>query len=175
MPVPRYIPHYTIDDYFQWEGEWELWSGIAVSMSPSPFGSHQKLVTKLSHRFVAALEQRGCDDCHVVAELDWIVSEETIVRPDLSIVCGSDLLRFIDKPPTLIVEVFSESTKHKDQTSKYALYEQQAVKYYLLADPLSSTYEAYELHNGAYQSMPVRSVMKFELQSNCSVMVQLPT
>jgi len=175
MPAPKYVPHYTVADYSQWEGEWELWGGIAVSMSPSPFGSHQKLVTKLSHRFVSALEHRGCNDCQAVAELDWIVSEETIVRPDLSIVCGSDLLRFIDKPPVLIVEVFSDSTKHKDQTSKYALYELQGVRYYILADPVSSIYEAFELNDGAYQSMPIGSAMKFELQSDCYIEVQLPS
>ncbi len=111
--------------------------------------------------------------CRRGTRLDCVRGDDRETRPVDRLRFG--LLRFIDKPPTLIVEVFSESTKHKDQTSKYALYEQQAVKYYLLADPLSSTYEAYELHNGAYQSMPVRSVMKFELQSNCSVMVQLPT
>jgi hypothetical protein len=22
--VPRYIPHYTVEDYRRWEGDWEL-------------------------------------------------------------------------------------------------------------------------------------------------------
>ena len=175
MPAPRSIPHYTIDDYWQWEGDWELWNGAAVSMTPSPFGIHQKLLSKLTHRFIEALEKQGCVDCDVVAELDWVVSEETVVRPDLSIVCGSDLLRFIDKPPTLIVEVFSESTKHKDQTSKYRLYEQQGVKYYLLGDPQNKTFDAFELQSGVYQSMQVRPTMPFELQENCISHVQLTT
>ena len=38
--APKYQPHYTVDDYQHWEGDWELWNGVAVAMAPSPFGPH---------------------------------------------------------------------------------------------------------------------------------------
>ena len=28
-------PHYTIEDYRRWEGEWELIDGVAISMTPT--------------------------------------------------------------------------------------------------------------------------------------------
>ncbi len=43
----KYLPHYTIDDYQLWAGDWELWNGIAVAMTPSPFGRHQALASRL--------------------------------------------------------------------------------------------------------------------------------
>ncbi len=43
----KYVPHYGLDDYQNWEGDWELWAGIPVSMSPSPFGRHSKVLGKI--------------------------------------------------------------------------------------------------------------------------------
>ncbi len=34
--------HYTYDDYKLWKGDWELFDGIAVSMSPAPMRKYQK-------------------------------------------------------------------------------------------------------------------------------------
>lgn len=28
----HYQPHYTVDDYRRWEGQWELWFGTAVAI-----------------------------------------------------------------------------------------------------------------------------------------------
>ena len=173
MPSPKYNPHYTVADYSGWEGDWELWRGVAVSMTPSPFGIHQKHLARLAHRFISALEKQGCVDCDLVVELDWVLGDDTVVRPDLSIVCGSDLQRFIDKAPTLVVEVLSESTKYKDQTAKYELYEQQGVKYYLMAHPQNNTYDAFELKSGKYRSMQISPTMTFELEKHCIIEVSL--
>ena len=175
MSLPKYIPHYTLADYQQWEGDWELWNGVPVAMTPSPFGAHQKLIARLSHRFIQALEQVGCGHCDVVVELDWIVADDTIVRPDLSIVCESDLERFIDKPPLLIVEVLSESTKNKDRTSKFDLFEQQGVKYYILADPIEKQYTGFELQNETYTPLPLGTKSIFQLHKDCIIEVQLNT
>ncbi len=45
--VRKYQPHYTVEDYRQWKGDWELWYGTAVAMSPSPFGPHERAVSAL--------------------------------------------------------------------------------------------------------------------------------
>jgi len=37
------LPHYTYDDYSQWEGRWELIDGIAYAMTPAPWFSHQRV------------------------------------------------------------------------------------------------------------------------------------
>ena len=35
------LPHYTYDDYVQWEGRWELINGIPYAMTPAPSVKHQ--------------------------------------------------------------------------------------------------------------------------------------
>ena len=37
------LPHYTYDDYIQWEGQWELIDGIAYAMVPAPSVEHKIL------------------------------------------------------------------------------------------------------------------------------------
>ncbi len=34
------LPHYTYDEYVQWEGRWELIRGIPVAMVPMPVMKH---------------------------------------------------------------------------------------------------------------------------------------
>ncbi len=41
MAAVDYLPHYTYDDYVQWDGDWELYEGFPVSMSPAPMINHQ--------------------------------------------------------------------------------------------------------------------------------------
>lgn len=67
----------------------------------------------------------------MLMETDWIVSEDTVVRPDIVIVCGPFPERHIVEPPRLIVEVLSPSTEEKDRTAKLDLYTSQAVEFYL--------------------------------------------
>ena len=81
------MPRYRVEDYNQWQGDWELWDGIAISMSPIPFGRHQRIVAALVGEIRLALQNGGCDST-VFAELDWIISDDTVVRPDLLVVCG---------------------------------------------------------------------------------------
>ncbi len=50
----RYRPHYTYDDYCQWEGRWELIEGMPYAMSPLPVPDHQDVCLKLSILFVQA-------------------------------------------------------------------------------------------------------------------------
>lgn len=86
-PAPKYMPHYTVEDYQQWEGDWELWNGIAISMSPSPSENHGALLVRTAAALENAIEMAGCD-VSTVAEVDWKISKDTVVRPDLSVICG---------------------------------------------------------------------------------------
>ena len=151
--VPKYIPHHTVDDYLQWTGDWELWEGIPVSMTPSPFGRHQLIASRLSRQIGNQLESHGTH-CEVLHEIDWIVSNDIVVRPDLVVICGRVPDRHLQHAPVLVAEVLSESTAEKDRTAKYYLYESQRVRFYLMADPAANALTAYELD-------PVKS--KYEL------------
>lgn len=132
--APRYIPHYTVDDYAHWEGDWELIDGVPIAMSPSPFGPHERVVSRLARAIGNEIEQNRCD-CEVYTNLDWIVSRDTVVRPDVMVVCGEQPARHLERPPALAVEVLSDSTRAQDLTAKRDLYREHRVPHYLIVDP----------------------------------------
>lgn len=135
MALPRYIPRYTVQDFQAWEGSWELWSGIAVAMSPSADAVHQMAAGRLFRRIGDALERDGCANCQVYYELDWIVDSETVLRPDILVLCGYKPEKFVEKTPVLIAEVLSDSTRQRDLLYKREIYQQLGVRFYLIADP----------------------------------------
>lgn len=130
----RYVPHYTLEDYQQWEGDWELWNGIPVAMTPSPFGRHSKLLVNAATAIKNAIDATGCK-ATVLAEIDWIISEDTVVRPDVVVVCGSEPPQHVESAPAVVVEILSDSTRERDTEYKRLLYRNNGVKYYLLLDP----------------------------------------
>jgi hypothetical protein len=81
----KYRPHYTYEDYCQWEGNWELIEGMPYAMSPAPVPAHQRVSVLLSIQFEKAFVK--CKKCKVYAPLDWKIAEDTVVQPDLIIVC----------------------------------------------------------------------------------------
>jgi Uma2 family endonuclease len=68
-------------------------------------------------------------------ELDWIIDSETVLRPDLLILCGYKPERFVEKTPVFVGEVLSDSTRQRDLLYKREIYQQLGVKFYLVADP----------------------------------------
>lgn len=133
--VPRYIPHYTVEDYRLWEGRWELWSGVPVAMSPSADRLHQRTSGRLFQRLDEALRVAGCRCCEALYEIDWVAAEDTVFRPDLLVACDEGTSRFITQAPALVVEILSPSTRSKDLLYKREAYEGLGVAYYLIVDP----------------------------------------
>jgi len=164
----RYIPHYTYEDYKLWEGDWELIHGIPYAMSPSPARKHQFLGAQLINGISTALagKKKDCDECVVYYELDWIISDDTVVRPDIMIVCGIFNTDFLTFPPELIIEILSPGTTIKDRTAKFDIYEQQKVKYYLLADPVLLTLKIFVLAEQGYIETDTK---KFNLYKQCEL------
>jgi Uma2 family endonuclease len=164
----KYLPHYTFADYASWQGDWELWQGVPVAMSPSPFGRHQWVAGEISYQLKHSL-RKGCRDCFVLMETDWIVAEDTVVRPDIVIVCGAFPERHIVKPPRLIVEVLSPSTEEKDRTAKLDLYASLGVEFYLLADPIAKCVQAFQrdVETGKYVPILSEDKLSFELGAEC--------
>jgi Uma2 family endonuclease len=170
--VPEYFqpPRYTYEDFKHWPGDWELIYGYAVSLLPWPERKHQGFASKINCWIGNSLEANACQ-CEVYPGLDWIIDNETTVRPDLMIVCGTFETDFLTVPPALIVEIASASTWVKDRNIKYKLYETQGVKYYLLADPEKRTWEAFELTDGVYQ--PKGGNHLYQITDECSLELDL--
>ncbi len=145
------FPHYTYDDYRHWEDPWELIDGIPYAMSPAPMIKHQKISNKIARILDEELET--CEACHALLPVDWKISEDTIVQPDNLVVCYEPKGAYITKAPVLIFEVLSKATAKKDTTLKYALYEQEGVKYYIMVNPDDGLAKVYELKEGRYIKM----------------------
>lgn len=158
---------YTYNDYKLWEGNWELVNGYPYAMSPSPKRDHQNFSSKFNRQVGNLLEENNliCD-CEVYFELDWIVNENTVVRPDGMIVCGKFEEDFLTFPPTLILEICSHATKLRDRNTKYLLYEMYGVKYYLIADCDTRKVETFELIDNKYKPTDTQL---FKLTDTCSI------
>ena len=141
MNAKKHLPNYSYQDYEQWEGSWELIAGIPYAMSPAPNIQHQKISAKMIRYFDEALEH--CKACYISMPVDWKIDKNTVVQPDLLLICHETTGQYLEKAPELVVEILSPSTAHKDRHLKYELYEEQGVKYYLIVNPVDETIEIY--------------------------------
>lgn len=154
MEARKYDPHYTINDYLTWPGDWELWQGIAINMSPSPTFDHQEIVAELASIFRDQLKNNNRCHCRIAVEHDWRIADDTVVRPDVMIVCDPFDGDFLDRPPTLAAEVLSPATENKDRHAKRELYAEQGVKHYLIVQPDDGKVEALSLTDGRLGPAP---------------------
>ena len=144
----KIIPHYTYEDYLHWEGRWELIDGHPIAMSPSPMPRHQKLVASLTTELVLLLKK--CKHCTVYDYLDYKVENDTILQPDILVVCEEIKKTYLDFAPSLVTEILSPSTALRDRHTKFEIYEQQGIKYYVIVDPDKNIIEVNKLQNGKY-------------------------
>lgn len=98
---------YTYADYSSWDDgkRWELIHGVAYNMRPAPVRRHQQVLGRL-FRVVSNITDRGSCDSSSLDDRGAIGS------------------------PTLVIEILSPSTSHKDLTVKLELYERHGVREY---------------------------------------------
>jgi Uma2 family endonuclease len=168
----KYIPHYTYDDWLRWEGRWELIEGHPIAMSPMPLPEHQRVASELITELTLSLRKSGCKNCKVYQPIDYKITDDTILVPDVLIVCGMINRSFLDFPPALVIEVLSKSTEERDRGIKYDYYERQGVKFYLMIDPKKKKIEIYKLHNGQYSLQDHSNNPRFDLDDDCIIFPQ---
>ena len=155
LPVRMTDTHYTYRDYRQWPDDerWELIHGVAYAMS-GPSRDHQVISSNLHGNFWNHLRGKPCQV--MAAPLDVFLPTlhqmdeddvDTVVQPDLLVVCDTEKLRpnGIWGAPDLVVEILSPTTSRKDQHEKYALYERSGVKEYWVVDPIGRWLQQYLL------------------------------
>jgi len=134
---PKKDERYTYNDYLCWpvDERWELINGIAYAMSPAPKTAHQRLSVLLSSAIFNYLEDKSCEV--FTAPFDVKLAEDTVVQPDLSIICDKDKIdeKACNGAPDLVIEILSDSTAYKDMTEKRLLYEKHGVKEYWIINP----------------------------------------
>jgi Uma2 family endonuclease len=96
-------------------------------MVPSPFGRHGKIlgniVTALNNAIKQAKGQQANCTATVLVEVDWIISQDTVLRPDLVVVCGTEPERHLEAAPAVVVEVLSLGTRDRDLPWKREIYQ----------------------------------------------------
>jgi len=165
----KILPRYTYKDYCAWEGKWELMDGIPYAISPAPNHGHQNIAGNIFAEFRDSLRNIACKHCKVYQPIDYIVDENTILQPDLLIVCKPIIGKVLDFAPDLVVEILSPSTALKDRNTKFDIYESQGILYYLIVDHELKTVEIYKLLDKKYSliTTALDEVYTFDLGEHC--------
>ncbi len=142
------IERYTYNDYKNWEGKWELIDGIPLAMSPAPTKKHQALAVEIIYNLREQLD--NCKECEVLGEIDYKVSDDTILKPDIVLTCGETNENYLIKAPQIVVEIISKATAKRDEKYKFEIYEQEKVKYYILVYPDDLVAKVYKLKDSKY-------------------------
>ncbi len=144
----RYPVRYTVEDYLRWQGDWELIEGVPYAMA-SPRPINQVLLSHLVF-LLESLFERECRECFVGVELDWYISYDTVIRPDLMVLCG-EIPDRVESPPQMVVEIVSPSSRQVDEGLKFELCEREGVKYFVLLYPDGRQLKVFELVDGKYK------------------------
>lgn len=162
----KYLPNYSITDYEQWEGKWELIEGIPYAMSPSPTFFHQEISSKIHIQLIEVL--KNCKKCKALFALDWRLkdSENNVFCPDNFVTCKEIPGNFLTEAPDLIFEILSPSTYEKDRLIKFEKYQENGVKYYIIVDADKKIAEVFELVSGKYSKLLNAKKDKINLELN---------
>lgn len=142
-----YVELYDKNDYYQWEGDWELIHGTAYAMSPSPMFNHQFINLKISRQLDEKLD--NCPECYAIFETDLELSDDTVLRPDCMVICYEPQER-LNKAPEIVFEVISKGTAKRDEHLKFELYQSEGIKYYILVYPVGNKAKVYKLKEDKY-------------------------
>ena len=157
----RDMQHHTYADYLIWSADSgnEVIDGIAyVREPPSPSRLHQEVVVELCRQITNSLEGKPARayvapfDVRLPKHSDADDQIDTVVQPDILIVCGPQKLddRGMRGAPDWIGEVLSPSTARYDRTIKLAAYERAGVPEVWLIDPLEHTVTIHGTAAGHY-------------------------
>jgi Uma2 family endonuclease len=144
----------TVDDIDQLPDDgnrYELVDGV-LEVTSAPFGSHERVV----HRLEVLLELYAPAGFEIPGQQGIEIELPELSRyriPDLAVTRGGSFEeKSLTRPPLLVVEVVSASTKRRDQRAKKKEYEQFGIQSYwiIVPDFHAPAITAFELHDGAY-------------------------
>lgn len=148
VATEKAIEYYSYSDYLLWEGKWELIAGLPMAMSPSPSINHQAIAGKILNELMNSIGD--CERCLVLGEEDWRIGSDTVLKPDVVLICDEPNELYITKAPEIIVEVVSQSSAKRDEVFKFDIYESEKVPYYIIVYPDDCKAKLYRLENGKY-------------------------
>ena len=136
--------------------DYEIIGGEKIYMSAdAPNISHGIIVSRLNTIFNVYIDEHDIDAFVLADNADIYLSDESHVKPDVSIVIRKPSAinkeKVIKGSPDLVVEVLSESTKKYDLGGKKDDYEKYGVKEYWIVDPEKKSIKVYHLIEGKFK------------------------
>jgi len=182
MGLPAEKARRTFADVLAWEESEraELIDGEVFLMAP-PSRIHQEILTELTRQLANFLEGKKCRVYPApfavrLFEKDGDAPEDvdTVVEPDLTVVCDSGKLdeRGCKGAPDLAVEILSPSTRRHDRLVKLNLYQRAGVREYWIVDPGSSSVQVFLLDSGAlrlHEDYGPKDVAKVNVLEGCFI------
>jgi len=148
--------YFTYADYCNWDDNtrWELIDGAPYSMV-APSIRHQEILGNVYIKFREYLDGKLCKVliAAVDVRLNADKGDDTVVQPDLLIVCDEEKLadgKSVKGAPDLVVEILSPSNEKHDRVKKHAKYKEAGVKEIWYIDPTAEVVDVYKLENGKY-------------------------
>lgn len=156
---------YTYADYLTWKFDEtvELIQGRAFPVLSSPNRRHQGVRGNLTGALYSIFKAKKCEmyaapfDVKLPLPPDGV--DDTVVQPDICIVCDLDKLtdRGCTGAPDWIIEILSPGTSHKDLNEKFEVYQHAGVGEYWVVHPHEHTVQVFSLNEqGVFESVRVR-------------------
>lgn len=165
--IPAADRRYTYRNYLGWSGpeRYELIDGEAILMAgPSP--THQRISGRIHQQLMNFLEGKKCEafaapfDVRLFEdENDSLDEVDTVVQPDISVVCDRSRLdeRGYRGSPEMVIEILSPASKRMDRLIKLNLYQRAKVKEYWIVSPEEKSVQVFSLVTNLLQPYEVYS------------------
>jgi len=139
-------------------------------MSPAPVRKHQSLASTILIEIGNQLND--CPECEVLGEVDYKVSDDTVLRPDIVLTCGESHEAYLTKAPEIVVEIISPTTAKRDEKYKFEIYEEQKVKYYIIVYPNDLIAKVYKLDGKEYDKQGDFAIETYTFEdTTCSISI----
>jgi Uma2 family endonuclease len=121
-------------------------------VTPSPTPVHQRTSKRLSLVLIGYFEGRSIGEVFH-APVDVILTDQDVFVPDLLVVADPSHIsrRGIERPPLLVVEILSPSTRKQDRGIKAERYAELGVEHYWIVDPEEKRIECHRLSHGRFE------------------------
>ena len=121
-------------------------------VNPAPSKIHQRISRRLQRQLEDYFHDRKLGEVFN-APLDVVLTPHDVFEPDLLVVGDPDqtTTRNVEKPPLLVVEILSPSTRTVDRGVKFRRYAELGIQHCWIVDPERERMECFRLRSGTYR------------------------
>jgi Uma2 family endonuclease len=121
-------------------------------VNPAPSKTHQRISRRLQRQLENYFHTRKLGEVFD-APFDVILTPHDVFEPDLLVVGdpADTTERGVERPPLLVVEILSPSTRKVDRGKKFLRYGELGVLHCWIVDPDGKRVECYRLESGRYR------------------------